>query len=155
MDIRRSSLLYPQSSPAGRFLRHVRGPPPSPGPQVPDVTEPNTGLEWFEMTASSSDRDVLWSPLVLANIQSSPLYNFAVPSTPVQDKLTFPLSLKEEFWIPESNSTVSPLVQTVPTFGEQELWERHHSFKSGPEASIEMTERKRSRGAKLQSKDTN
>ena len=110
----------------------------------------------------------------------------------MQDKLTFPLSLKEEFWIPESNSTVSPLgkilkhegdsveckvhsiftryqlcyvflflfvqtptVQTVPTFGEQELWERHHSFKSGPEASIEMTERKRSRGAKLQSKDTN
>ncbi|KAM8756069.1 uncharacterized protein AB9X84_009377 isoform 1-T1 [Acanthopagrus schlegelii] len=109
------------SSPAGRFQR----PPLSPRPQVPDVTEPSSGLEWLEMTAStgppSLDHRVPSSPLVLASgtIQSSPLFNFAVPSTPVQDTLTFPLCQKEDFCRPASNTTVSPLVQTVPTFGDQ------------------------------------
>lgn len=51
MDLSRISLVYPHSSPAGRFLR----PPSSPRPQVPDVTEPNTGLEWFKMTASTGN----------------------------------------------------------------------------------------------------
>lgn len=51
MDLSRISLPFTDSSPGGRF----RGPPPSPSPQVPDITEPNTGLEWFEMTTSTGN----------------------------------------------------------------------------------------------------
>lgn len=51
MDLSRISLIYPYSSPAGRVPR----PPPSPSPQVPDVTDPSSGLEWFEMTASTGN----------------------------------------------------------------------------------------------------
>lgn len=49
------SWSHPHSSPASRFLRHS----PSPSPQVPEVTEPNTGLEWFEMTASTGNHVML------------------------------------------------------------------------------------------------
>lgn len=38
-------------------------------------------------------------------------------------------------------SVQTPIVQTVPNFGEQEpFWEREYPSKSGPKPSLEMTE---------------
>ncbi|KAJ7999223.1 hypothetical protein DPEC_G00213220 [Dallia pectoralis] len=118
--------------------------PSSPCPHVPDITETSSGLEWFEMglatssglTSISTDQGVPNSPYLAPSVilQSSPLSNFAVPSTPLQSR-RIPDKLAEYSWLssPElCHTQPSPIAQTVPVI-ETKIYPHDHPVRKESE----------------------
>nr|XP_023852452.1 uncharacterized protein LOC111970146 isoform X2 [Salvelinus alpinus] len=134
--------------------------PESPTPQVPDITETSAGLEWFEMglatssgpARSTTDQGVPRSPYVTGSVstQSSPISNFAVPSTPVQS-WGIPHNPEEDPWTasPTQHRTQpSPLAQTVPVIRKRRVYALAQPVRSISEEDLSSKEGISERGSR-------